>query len=321
MPTAQFGGGGRGLGVWGLGGFPTSLGGLGAPARRQRLGGLGYVGPWWQPGVMRPALKSGLLPVWRDRDTLQIGIDPRRAIAMSGMGQAALLIGLLDGSRDRDQVIAAAASGGIPSAATERVLTLLAAGGALDDFPASTLRALPPPLRAKLASELATTSLARRDGDGGARALARRRAAIVSIEGDRRIGRAVARILSSSGIKHVGYAGPLADSQAGHAGQPGRAGAQAASEAGRAGPASQAGRAARPTRPDPRPKPGGSRAEIQAPKAGGGTAGPPRPPTWSFWSGTSRRPRRGAGRGSHRPSAVMASEAIRGRRPAGRALA
>ncbi|HEX9554044.1 MAG TPA: thiamine biosynthesis protein ThiF, partial [Streptosporangiaceae bacterium] len=124
---------------------------------------------------MRPALKSGLLPVWRDRDTLQIGIDPRRAVALSGMGHAAFVIGLLDGSRDRDQVIAAAAGRGIPVQTTERILTLLAAAGALDDFPASTLRELPLALRAKLAPELATTSLAYRDGDGGARALARRR--------------------------------------------------------------------------------------------------------------------------------------------------
>ena len=165
---------------------------------------------------MRPALKSGLLPVWRDRDTLQIGIDPRRAIALSGMGQAAFLIGLLDGSRDRDQVIAAAAGRGIPVEATERVLTLLAAGGALDDFPASTFRALPAPLRAKLAAELATTSLAHRDGDGGARALARRRAAIVRIEGEGRIGRAVARILSSSGVGQVQFVrAPAASAAAG----------------------------------------------------------------------------------------------------------
>lgn len=154
---------------------------------------------------MRPALKSGLLPVWRDRDTLQIGIDPRRAIALSGMGRAAFVIGLLDGSRDRDQVIATAARRGIPVQATERILTLLAAGGALDDFPASTYRELTSPLRAKLAAELATTSLAHRDGDGGARALARRRAALVRIEGDQRIGRAVARIVSASGIGQVQF--------------------------------------------------------------------------------------------------------------------
>ncbi len=51
--------------------------------------------------AMRLALKPGLLPVWRDDDTLQIGIDPRRAVAVAGIGRAAALIGLLDGSRDR----------------------------------------------------------------------------------------------------------------------------------------------------------------------------------------------------------------------------
>ncbi len=164
--------------------------------------------------AMRPALKAGLLPVWRDRDTLQIGIDPRRAVALSGMGQAAFVIGLLDGSRDRDQVIAAAAGRGIPVLATERILTLLAAGGALDDFPASTFRELPLALRAKLAPELATTSLAYRDGDGGARALARRRAAVVRIEGDRRIGRAAARLLNAAGVGQVHFVRPPADDRA-----------------------------------------------------------------------------------------------------------
>ncbi len=162
---------------------------------------------------MRPALKSGLLPVWRDRDTLQIGIDPRRAIALSGMGKAAFVIGLLDGSRERDQIIAVAAGHGIPVEATERILTLLAAGGALDDFPASTFRAIPPDARARLAPELATTSLAHRDGDGGARALARRRAAAVRIEGDQRIGRAAARILAAAGVGRVEFVRPHSDAR------------------------------------------------------------------------------------------------------------
>jgi bacteriocin biosynthesis cyclodehydratase domain-containing protein len=125
------------------------------------------------------------------------------------MGQAAFVIGLLDGSRERDQVIAAAADHGIPSQATERVLALLAAGGALDDFPVSTLRELPPAVRAKLAPELATTSLAHRDGDGGARALARRRAAVIRIEGDRRIARSATRILSAAGVGEVHFTQPL----------------------------------------------------------------------------------------------------------------
>jgi hypothetical protein len=161
------------------------------------------VGPRWHSAVMRPALKSGLLPVWRDRDTLQIGIDPRRAIALSGMRQAALVVGLLDGSRDRGQVIDAAAERGVPPKATERVLALLAASGALDDFPASTLRAMPAAARSRLAAELATASLAYRDADGGARSLARRNDISVWITGERGIGRAVAKILLASGVAQV----------------------------------------------------------------------------------------------------------------------
>jgi hypothetical protein len=51
-----------------------------------------------------------LLAVWRNRDTVQIGIDSRRAIALTGMRGAAALLGLLDGSRDLGQVLATAAN-------------------------------------------------------------------------------------------------------------------------------------------------------------------------------------------------------------------
>ena len=113
------------------------------------------------------------------------------------------MISLLDGSRDRDQVLAAAEERGIPTETADRVLTLLAAGGALDDFPAGTLRVLPQPLRARLAAELATVSLARQDGDGGARTLARRRAAYIRIRGTGRIAAAIRSILVTAGIGDV----------------------------------------------------------------------------------------------------------------------
>jgi hypothetical protein len=152
---------------------------------------------------MRPALKPGLLPVWRDRDTLQIGIDPRRAVALTGMADAAWVISLLDGSRDRAQVIAAARDRGMPAELADRVLTLLAAGGALDDFPAGTYRVLSRQLRARLAPELAATSLAHGYGDGGARALARRRAAHIRVLGGGRLEPAITAILAASGIGQV----------------------------------------------------------------------------------------------------------------------
>jgi len=210
---------------------------------------------------MRPALKSGLLPVWRDRETLQIGIDPRRAIALSGMGQAAAVIGLLDGSRDRDQLIAAAALAGVPEAATERILTLLAAGGVLDDFPAATYRDLSVTARAALAAELAATSLARGDGDGGARTLARRRAAVIGISDGSmpdgsmpdvgtpggRIARAVGEILTEAGVGRVRLVQwPAPEPPPGPAAALGRAEARATSQPAAPGKTTAASRAAAP---------------------------------------------------------------------------
>jgi len=152
---------------------------------------------------MRPALKPGLLAVWRNRDTVQIGIDPRRAIALTGMRGAAVLLGLLDGSRDLTQIMAAAAELGISAEGADRVIALLTAGGALHDFPLSTYRAMPHGLRTRLAPELATAALAHGDGDGGARVLARRQNACVRVEGMSRVGLCVASLLTASGIGMV----------------------------------------------------------------------------------------------------------------------
>ena len=152
---------------------------------------------------VRPALKAGLRPVWRDRETVQIGIDPRRAVALTGMGDAAAVIGLLDGSRDRDQVVAAARAQGVPAPVTERILTLLAAGGVLDDFPAAALAALTQDQRGRLGAELATAALARGYSDAGAALLARREAAQVQIHGPGRIAAALADILTTSGVGRV----------------------------------------------------------------------------------------------------------------------
>jgi hypothetical protein len=152
---------------------------------------------------MRPALKAGLRPLWRDRDTLQIGVDPRRATAVTGLGSAASVVPLLDGSRDDAAVVRAAQDYGVPPAATRHVLDLLAAAGVLDDFPTALHKSLPHPLRARLAPELACASLAYGDRDGGARTMARRRAAFVRVYGAGRVGSCVATFLAASGVGRV----------------------------------------------------------------------------------------------------------------------
>ncbi len=168
----------------------------------------------WHGHDMRPAIKPGLLVVWRDRDTLQIGIDPRRAVALTGMGGAAALIRLLDGSREHSQVLAAADRLGIPREQADRVIGLLAAAGALQDFPAAELRALPDEQRDRLARELATASLAHGHADGGVRALARRQVASVRVYGVGPVGSEIARLLTASGVAHVTCTGQLTQAAA-----------------------------------------------------------------------------------------------------------
>ena len=152
---------------------------------------------------MRPALKAGLRPLWRDRDTLQIGVDPRRAAALTGLGKAAAIVSLLDGSRDVAEVVRTAARYGITPKAANRVLGLLASAGVLDDFPAHLHATLPDYLRARLAPELACAALAYGHGDGGARVITRRRAAFVRVYGAGRVGAGIATFLAASGVAWV----------------------------------------------------------------------------------------------------------------------
>jgi hypothetical protein len=158
---------------------------------------------------MRPAIKAGLRMVWRDRDTLQIGIDPRRAVALTGMRGAAGLINLLDGSREHGQVLAAAGELGIPAVTADRIIGLLAAAGALADFPATALRGQADGPRSRLAGELATASLAHGYTDGGASVLARRQAAAVRVYGVGPVGSAIASLLTAAGVGYVAVTGPV----------------------------------------------------------------------------------------------------------------
>jgi|HubBroStandDraft_6_1064221.scaffolds.fasta_scaffold98080_2 bacteriocin biosynthesis cyclodehydratase domain-containing protein len=138
--------------------------------------------------------------MWRDRDTVQVGVDSRRAVAVAGMRGAADVVRLLDGSRSRDQVVAEASRCGVPTAVTERVITVLAAAGAIIDFPADAVRSMPRELWQQLAPVLAVASLAATDADGGIRLLARRSATTVRVRGAGLIADLVIDLLTRSGL-------------------------------------------------------------------------------------------------------------------------
>src|SRR5580704_11885765 len=152
---------------------------MGRRWRRARnvTGGCQHVG-------VRPALKAGLLPLWGDRGSL------------------------LDGSRDRSALVAAAQAYGVAPEATGQLLATLAAAGVLDDFPSRLHASMPDELRARLAPELAAASLAYGDADGGARTMARRRAAFVRVHGAGRTGACVASFLAASGVGRVACTDP-----------------------------------------------------------------------------------------------------------------
>jgi hypothetical protein len=152
---------------------------------------------------MKPALKAGLRPLWRDGDTLQIGVDPRRARALTGLGKAAAIVSLLDGSRETAEVARTAGQYGIAPEAVDKVLGLLATAGLLDDFPSHVHHALPDSVRARLVPELATAAIAYAHGDGGAAVLARRRGSFVRVYGAGRLGGCVAALLAASGVAWV----------------------------------------------------------------------------------------------------------------------
>jgi bacteriocin biosynthesis cyclodehydratase domain-containing protein len=82
------------------------------------------------------------------------------------------------------------------------MLALLAAAGMLVDFPASLIAGLTDEQR-PLLSELASTSLARMDSDGGAQIFARRSAATVQVSGSGRLAAAIAELLTASGLRPI----------------------------------------------------------------------------------------------------------------------
>jgi hypothetical protein len=153
---------------------------------------------------MRPLLTPAARRLWRDRETLQLGRPPGRAVVLAGVDSVVRsVLGLLDGTRDHDGLLRAAEAAGSPPPRTQEVLTMLAGAGLLEDAAAdrSPLAPLRRPERDRLAADLGSLRLVR--ADDGLEALRRRTGATVVVDGAGRVGATVVALLAAAGVGSV----------------------------------------------------------------------------------------------------------------------
>ena len=153
---------------------------------------------------MRPVLSPAARRLWRDPETLQLGQSAERAAVLCGLDpRTRAALALLDGTRDREQVLVAAAAAGCPPQRTELLLDLLAGAGVLEAAGASLgpLARVSRLERERLAADLASLALVR--GDGGLRSARHRAEARVLVMGAGRVGGPLAGLLAAAGVGSV----------------------------------------------------------------------------------------------------------------------
>ncbi|REF35507.1 ThiF family adenylyltransferase [Thermasporomyces composti] len=160
---------------------------------------------------MRPRLKPALRRVWRDHQTLQIGLDPDNAVVVTGLDPALRkIVDNLTGRRTEEALLAQARAHGVTDTRARRLLRILADAGALDDgdVDGTVLCGLEPTERQRLMPDLAARSLVSKSPDGGTGTLARRRRARLAVHGAGRIGASIATLLGAAGVGTVLVADP-----------------------------------------------------------------------------------------------------------------
>ncbi len=152
---------------------------------------------------VRPQLKPALRRVWRDATTLQLGLDPSRAVVIGGLDDgAARLVDCLDGSRDLGGLRRAAAGLGLATSAVDELLDLLTRAGVLEDAAADhrVLRSISRDERDRLGPDIAAASITSARADGGVGVLSRRRQGVVAVHGAGRVGASLVSLLAAAGV-------------------------------------------------------------------------------------------------------------------------
>jgi bacteriocin biosynthesis cyclodehydratase domain-containing protein len=159
---------------------------------------------------VRPQLKPALPRLWRDPTTLQLGVDPQRALVLSGVDVADLaVLDLLDGRRPVDDVVELARRRGHDAGRVKELVDVLLDAAALDDAAATsdagsrTIRPVSPAAGSTLEPDLLSLSLLHRTPGAATRVMRARRATTVEVLGAGRVGATVASLLAAAGIGHL----------------------------------------------------------------------------------------------------------------------
>jgi hypothetical protein len=155
----------------------------------------------------RPTLLPGIPHIWRTPRTLQLGLDPERALLFDLPDpRAAKLLDLLDGTRPERAILHQAADLGIPPDEARALLDSLHAAGFVlpahgflpPSLPATTRRRLTPE-----ATALALDRAGTRRPRSPAQTLRRRASAKVIVAGRGRLAAPIAVALAEAGVGHV----------------------------------------------------------------------------------------------------------------------
>lgn len=148
-------------------------------------------------------LLPGLARIWRGPHTLQLGLDPARAVLIDLPDpRAARVLDLLDGVRPERALLARAAAAGVAADDTRALLDTLHSSGFVLSAPSLLPAGLPDDRRRRLLGEAAALALERRP-QAPARVLRRRSTARVVISGHGRLAAPIAVALAEAGVGHV----------------------------------------------------------------------------------------------------------------------